>query len=474
MIFTSNIFLFLFLPLYLLVYFSSKTSWRSFVIVLGSYSFYAWWRPDFLLLFIGITYWNYLFGLKIHKLRDTNKKLAFRWLTVGVIGNLATLGYFKYTNFGAEVLAKALGQFGIDTFTLEHIILPLGISFYVFQALSYIVDIYRKDAEPTHRFVDFAAFISLFPQLIAGPILRYRLIEKQLRERTHSWELFSLGASRFMLGFTKKVLIADSIAPLNSYLMSTPDPSMLDVWIGCLASIVQLYFDFSGYSDMAIGLGMMMGFRFAENFNQPFLAMSLTEFWRRWHLTLSEFLRDYVYIPIINSGLVVGLLASFLTMLLSGLWHGASFSFILFGAYYGFFMVLEKVFGLTTNINSPYVFWRNMLAVAMVTMSMPLFITGDAGHSLEIYAGAFGFYGIGEISDLILGTSQMTLAFLVLGLIWIVVTSYINRRFYALKQEQYFMSHVSGLYAVLLWAGFLLAITKLSASSFSPFLYFQF
>ncbi|MFC3153301.1 MBOAT family O-acyltransferase [Litoribrevibacter euphylliae] len=474
MIFTSNIFLFLFLPFYLLMYFASKASWRSFIIVLGSYSFYAWWRPDFLLLFIGITYWNYVFGLKIHKLRDENKKAAFRWLTVGVIGNLATLGYFKYANFGAEVLANALGQFGINTFTLEHIILPLGISFYVFQALSYIVDIYRKDAEPTHRFVDFAAFISLFPQLIAGPILRYRLIEKQLRERTHSWELFSLGACRFMLGFTKKVLIADSIAPLNSYIMSASEPTMMDAWIGCLASIVQLYFDFSGYSDMAIGLGMMMGFRFAENFNQPFLAMSLTEFWRRWHLTLSEFLRDYVYIPIINTGLVTALLASFLTMLLSGLWHGASFSFIFFGVYYGFFMVMEKVLGITTNITSPYSLWRNLLAVAMVVMSMPLFITGDTSHSLEIYAGAFGLNGIGSLSPIILGTSQMTLAFLVAGLIWVVITGFMNRRFYALKQDVYFMSHVSGLQAVFLWGAFLLAITKLSASSFSPFLYFQF
>ncbi len=474
MIFTSNIFLFLFLPVYLLFYYASKASWRSYIIVIGSYSFYAWWRPDFLLLFVGITYWNYLFGLKIYKLRDVNKKAAFRWLVVGVVGNLATLGYFKYANFGSEVLASTLGQMGVNTFTLEYVILPLGISFYVFQALSYIVDIYRNDANPTKRFVDFAAFISLFPQLIAGPILRYRLIEEQLKQRTHSWELFSLGASRFMLGFSKKVLIADSIAPLNSYLMGTSDPTMIDVWIGSLASLVQLYFDFSGYSDMAIGLGMMMGFRFAENFNQPFLAMSLTEFWRRWHLTLSEFLRDYVYIPIINTGLVAAAMASFITMTLSGLWHGASFSFIFFGMYFGIFMVLEKKLGITTNINSPYSFFRNIIAVAMVVMAMPLFITGDLAHSLDIYSGVLGFHGLGSINDVALGTSKMTLYFLVLGLIWVVCTGYINRRFYALKQEVYFMSHVSNLQAVLLWIAFAISVSKLSASSFSPFLYFQF
>jgi len=473
-IFTSNIFLFLYLPVYLLFYYAAKFSWRSYIIVIGSYSFYAWWRPDFLLLFVGITYWNYVFGLKIHALRDVDKPKAFRWLTVGVIGNLATLGYFKYANFGVEAIAAAMQQFGLDTFTLEKIILPLGISFYVFQALSYIVDIYRKDADPTNRFVDFAAFISLFPQLIAGPILRYSLIADQLRQRTHSWDLFSLGVSRFMLGFTKKVFIADSIAPLNSYLMSASDPTLIDVWIGSLASLVQLYFDFSGYSDMAIGLGMMMGFRFAENFNQPFLCMSMTEFWRRWHLTLSGFLRDYIFIPIAKTGWVTAAIASFITMALSGLWHGASFSFILFGVYFGVFMVIEKRFGFTTGIDSPYSFVRNFIAVAMVVMAMPLFITGNLSHSINIYAGAMGLHGVGSFDPMLISTSKMTLAFLALAMVWVVITGVINRRFYALKQEVYVMSHVSKWQAAILWAAFVISVTKLAASSFSPFLYFQF
>lgn len=474
MIFTSNIFLFLYLPIYLLFYYAARFSWRSYIIVIGSYSFYAWWRPDFLLLFVGITYWNYLFGLKIYSLRDSDKPKAFRWLVVGVIGNLATLGYFKYANFGVEVIASAMQQFGLDTFTLEKIILPLGISFYVFQALSYIVDIYRKDADPTNRFVDFAAFISLFPQLIAGPILRYSLIADQLRQRTHSWELFSLGVSRFMLGFTKKVFIADSIAPINTYLLTSSDPTMIDAWIGCLASLLQLYFDFSGYSDMAIGLGMMMGFRFAENFNQPFLCMSMTEFWRRWHLTLSGFLRDYIFIPIAKTGLVTAAIASFLTMALSGLWHGASFSFILFGMYFGIFMVLEKQFGWTTNIDSRYSLSRNIIAVTMVVMSMPLFMTGNLNHSIDIYAGMLGVNGIGNLDLILIATSKMTLAFLLISIIWVIITGVINRRFYALNQDVYVMSHVSKVQAVVLWTAFILAVTKLAASSFSPFLYFQF
>ena len=474
MIFTSNIFLFLYLPVFLLFYYSARNSWRSHIIVIGSYSFYAWWRPDFLLLFVGITYWNYLFGLKIYALRDVDKQKAFRWLTVGVIGNLATLGYFKYTNFGVEVIASAMQEFGLNTFTLERIILPLGISFYVFQALSYIVDIYRDEAKPTRRFVDFAAYISLFPQLIAGPILRYSLIDEQLRQRTHSWDLFSLGVSRFMLGFIKKVFIADSLAPMNSYLMTASDPTLIDVWVGCLGSLLQLYFDFSGYSDMAIGLGMMMGFRFAENFNQPFLCMSMTEFWRRWHLTLSEFLRDYIFIPIAKTGWVTAAVASLITMTLSGLWHGASFSFILFGVYFGVFIVLEKRFGFATDIKSPYSFVRNMIAVAMVVFAMPLFITGDLRHTIDIYAGTFGLNGVGSLDPMLIATSKMTMAFLLLALAWVVIAGVINRRFYAVKQEVYVMSHVSKWQAILLWAAFILSVSKLAANSFSPFLYFQF
>ena len=474
MIFTSNIFVFLYLPLFLVLYYLVKPAWRSHVIVLGSYLFYAWWRPDFLFLFVGITYWNYVFGKKIFSLRDSDRKAAFRWLTLGVVGNLATLGYFKYANFGADVIGSAMAQFGLDPFVMENIILPLGISFYVFQALSYIVDIYRKDADPTDRFVDFAAFISLFPQLIAGPILRYEVIASQLRSRVHSFDLFSLGVCRFMLGFSKKVLIADSLAPISAYYLTISEPTMAEAWFGSAISILQLYFDFSGYSDMAIGLGMMMGFRFAENFNQPFLCMSMTEFWRRWHMTLSGFLRDYVFVPIIKTGWIGAGAASLLTMFLSGAWHGASFSFIFFGLYFGIIMYFERRYNWATNINSPYKLSRNLLAVAMVVMAMPLFSTGDLAKSIEIYGGAIGMNGIGNLDNYLYYTSATSFAFVFIAVGWIVVASVINRRFYDLKPETYFMSNVGGVQAALLWVAFGLSVTKLAASSFSPFLYFQF
>ena len=421
MVFTSNVFLFLFLPVFLLVYYAVKDSWRSYVIVLGSYLFYAWWRPDFLLLFVAISYWNYWFGLLIKRRIDADdKKSAFRLLCLGVAGDLAALGYFKYANFGVEVIAAALAPLGINTFTLEHIILPLGISFYVFQALSYIVDIYRKDAEPTRRFVDFAAFIALFPQLVAGPILRYSLIDQQLKQRTHSMELFSLGACRFMLGFVKKVLIADSLAPMGTVILGSSEPQMVDAWFGMLICLLQLYFDFSGYSDMAIGLGMMMGFRFAENFNQPLLCQSLTEFWRRWHLTLADFLRDYIYVPLVRSKRVSADGALFCTMLLSGFWHGASFAYIFFGLYFAVLMVAERRLGLVTKIGGPYKWWRNLLALIFVVGVMPFFITGDMQHALRIIPAMLGFNGIGSLEVYLLATSQMTLAFTLVAVVWLL------------------------------------------------------
>lgn len=474
MVFSSNVFLFLFLPLFLSVYYLARPAWRSLVILAGSYLFYAWWRPDFLLLFVAVTYWNYLFGSLVYRYRDHQPKRAFYLLTIGVLGNLAALGYFKYANFGVDVIAAALQPLGINTFTLEYIILPLGISFYIFQAITYVVDIYRKDAEPARNFVDFAAYIALFPQLIAGPILHYRYIDQQFKHREHSWDLFSLGAARFMLGFIKKVLIADSLAPISANFLANPDPQMIDAWAGSAIALVQLYFDFSGYSNMAIGLGMMMGFRFVENFNQPFLAKSMTEFWRRWHLTLADFLKNYIYVPLMKAGLMRPAAALFATMLISGIWHGASFAFIAFGLYFAITMVLERKYNLVTGPSDPYRFLPNLISLILLAMVMPFFTTGSFQHSLTIYAGMFGFYGLGSMDTYLLSASRLALAFVGVAVVWLVVAGVINTRFYAHPDRVYFMADVSGWPSVLLWGGFLLAISKLVASSFSPFLYFQF
>lgn len=475
MIFASNVFLFLYLPVFLLVYFLSRPQWRSTVIVAASYLFYAWWRPDFLLLFVGITYWNYWFGLRIKaRLEAGDKRWAFRLLWIGIIGNLSTLGYFKYANFGADVLATLLAPLGINTFTLETIFLPLGISFYVFHALSYIVDIYRKDATPTNSFIDFAAFVALFPHLVAGPILRYSQLAPQLRHREHSLELFSLGVCRFMLGFIMKVLIADQLAPIASLFISEGTLQMGDAWFGLVVSTLQLYFDFAGYSHMALGLALMMGFRFPENFNQPYVSQSVTEFWARWHMTLAHFLRDYVYMPLVRKRIAGAMPALVYTMLLSGLWHGASFAFICWGLFFGLAMVTERKLGIATKITTPYKLLRNLRTVFLITLSMPLFFTSNLTHSLEIYKAMLGFNGTGSLDLYVLGASKMAMAFALVAVAWLILSGINNVRFYAGNKQQYFMRHVGGMKMLLLWAGFALSLSSLAAHSFSPFLYFQF
>lgn len=475
MIFASNVFLFLYLPVFLLVYFLARPAWRSSVIVAASYLFYAWWRPDFLLLFVGITYWNFWFGLRIRQRQEAgNRQAASRLLWLGVIGNLATLGYFKYANFGAEVLAALLAPLGINTFTLEHILLPLGISFYVFHALSYIIDIYRKDAEPTRNFIDFAAFVALFPHLVAGPILRYSQLAPQLRQRTHSLELFSIGVGRFMVGFIMKVLIADNLAPVSGLFIAQGELQLVESWFGLLAACFQLYFDFAGYSNMAIGLALMMGFRFPENFNQPFVAQSVTEFWQRWHMTLAHYLRDYVFMPLVRKRVAGPMPALVLTMLLSGLWHGASFAFIFWGLFFGVAMVIERQLGIATKVTTPYRFWRNMRTAVLILLSMPLFFTNDLRHSLDIYAGLLGLNGLGSLDLYILGTSRMAMAFNLVALAWLVLAGRNNVRYYAGLKDGYVMQHFGGVQALMLWSGLFVALSSLAANSFSPFLYFQF
>ena len=294
MVFSTPIFLFLFLPLFLGVYYLLPFRARSPLILVSSYIFYGWWRVDFLALFFGVTLLSYLAGLGIAQAQT--KRTAKFYLTLGVTFDLAALGYFKYFNFGVDSLNAAFSSIGVPTFTAWAVVLPIGLSFYTFQAISYVVDVYRKDAPPARNFWDLSAFIALFPQLIAGPVLRYKDLADQFEERTHTLDKFSEGALRFMVGFCKKVLIADGVATLADRVFATSDPTAAAAWLGAIAYTVQLYFDFSGYSDMAIGLGLMMGFRFMENFNYPYVSRSITEFWTRWHISLSSWApRLFVY-----------------------------------------------------------------------------------------------------------------------------------------------------------------------------------
>lgn len=393
MVFSSPIFVFAFLPLFLGVYYASPARARSAVILLGSYAFYGWWRLDYLLLIFGMSLVSYFAAEVAH--RATRKTVKRRAVQLAVAFDLAVLGYFKYTMFfmsGLGDLSEALGGGDI---TIPSIILPIGISFHTFQSISYIIDVARKDAPPARSLVDFLAFGALFPQLIAGPVLRYKDLAEQFVQRTHSVDLFLQGVARFAQGLAMKLLVADTVAPLADRVFALSDPSMAEAWLGALAYSIQLFFDFAGYSAMAIGLGLMIGFRFVENFNAPYVSCSITEFWRRWHISLSHWLRDYLYVPL--GGNRCGTFRTYvnlmLTMVLGGLWHGANWTFLLWGAWHGLWLAIERALG----ARSGGTVWPRPCAWAftmmLVILGWVMFRAETVGSALAIYSGMFGANG---------------------------------------------------------------------------------
>ena len=470
MIFSTNLFLFLFLPSFLLAYYMTPTRYRSWTILVGSYTFYAWWRVDFLALFIAVTLWNYFFGLKIAQ-AEFKSTTAKRYLAAGITGNLLTLAYFKYANFGVVTVNAVMTELGLDPWLVTNVILPIGISFYIFQAISYIIDVYRKDTPPTENLIDFAAFIALFPQLIAGPVLRYKDIADQFTHRTHSLEKFSLGVQRFMLGFIKKVFIADSIAPLVDNGFALEDPTTADAWLSILAYSAQLYFDFSGYADMAIGLGLMMGFRFCENFNQPYISQSITEFWRRWHISLSSWLRDYLYISLGgNRGSKLKTYRNLLlTMLLGGFWHGANWTFIVWGAWHGGILAIEKALGVNTKGEGLNLF-KWMLTLLLVMIGWVIFRADSVSSAFTLYKAMFTNNGFALSDAYSNSITSLQIVMLMIALLIIIVRGVAGKY---LPLNTTLTKFSAGLASILLPL-FVLSIFKLSAQSYSAFLYFQF
>jgi len=478
MVFSSNIFLFAFLPTFLTFYYLTPESKRSWVILIGSYIFYAWWRVDFLLLFIAVTLWNYFIGRGISN-SAARSIAAKRWVAVGVTVNLSVLAYFKYANFGVATVNAAMTELGLDPWLLTAVILPIGISFYIFQAISYIIDVYRGDTPATENLVDFAAFIALFPQLIAGPVLRYKDVADQFSQRVHTVDKFSQGAQRFMLGFIKKVVIADTLAPMVNQGFALQDPSFFDAWLAVLAYTAQLYFDFSGYADMAIGLGLMMGFRFMENFTHPYISQSITEFWRRWHISLSSWLRDYLYIPLGGNrrGAIVTYRNLFLTMLLGGLWHGANWTFLIWGAWHGLVLALEKALGLdTSGLRFSPLRW--LFCLLLVMLGWVVFRAENVTQALILYRALIPTLGVESLQLSPLYAGQITsLQLSTLLLSWLVI---VLRGFYQRHQETQASVSINGTalvplsYSVLIMPLFVLAVFKLSAERYSAFLYFQF
>ncbi len=472
MVFSSTIFIFIFLPLFLIGYYSVPNRFRSHIILIASYIFYAWWRVDFLALFAGITLFNYIVSKAIIK-HDRHSK---SFLILGIAINLLTLGYFKYFNFGIDSLNMLIGSPEEHAITAWSVILPIGISFYIFQAISYLIDVHRGDAKPAKRFVDFAAFIALFPQLIAGPVLRYKDVADQFTDRTHTWGKFNEGAIRFAMGFCKKVLIADTLAPLADSIFALEDPTMAEAWLGTLAYTAQLYFDFSGYSDMAIGLGLMVGFRFIENFNQPYISRSITEFWKRWHISLSTWLRDYLYIPLGGNrkGKSRTYINLILTMVLGGLWHGANWTFVLWGAMHGIIMAFERF--ITSKAKpSPY---PKIIALPLtlffVMAGWVLFRSESLTNAHSMFMGMFGQNGFALSNEVTWSITYLQIFTLISAYVITFAFPLIRGKRSETTRMKSWAAHLSIPQQILVCTIFTIGLCKLIAQSFSPFLYFQF
>lgn len=340
MVFSSLLFLFRFLPAILLVYYIVPRQWRNLVLLLFSLAFYAWGEPIYIILMLASIVVSYIGGVLVDRFKQAEKmKAAKAALIISSAINLSLLAFFKYADFAIETVNSLTGT----RIAGLQLALPIGISFYTFQTVSYIMDVYRGEAAVQKNPISFGTYVTMFPQLIAGPIVQYKTIDTQLRTRKETAEQFSEGIRRFMIGLGKKVLLANNVGALWEAIQATDSAqiSVLTAWMGLAAYTFQIYFDFSGYSDMAIGLGRMLGFHFSENFEYPYISRSITEFWRRWHISLSTFFRDYVYIPL-GGNRYHAIRNIFIVWLLTGLWHGASWNFIFWGLFYGVLLFIEK------------------------------------------------------------------------------------------------------------------------------------
>lgn len=395
LVFSSISFIGFFLPVTLLIYHICPVRARNGLLALVSLFFYAWGEPKYVLIMIFSTVFDYINGLGIERMQQKGKT-GRGFLILSIVGNLAILGFFKYTDFAISSVNKLASL----SLPLAGIALPIGISFYTFQTMSYSIDVYRGDTKAQHNIIDFAAYVTMFPQLIAGPIVRYRTIADELEankkggRRSLRSENFGLGMQRFILGLGKKVLLANQAGALWTEISALDHPSTALAWTGAVCYTFQIYFDFSGYSDMAIGLGRMLGFTFPENFNYPYTCSSITDFWRRWHMTLGSWFREYVYIPLGGNqrGMAVQLRNIFIVWMLTGLWHGAAWTFVCWGLYYGLILMLEKLFLLRWLDKLPG--WlHHVYTLPVIVIGWVIFASDDFNMTGKLLSAMFGLNG---------------------------------------------------------------------------------
>ena len=465
MLFSGIPFLFYFLPIVMLLYFLVPFKLKNAVLLLASLVFYAWGEPKYVVLMVFSILLFFFCGLAIGKAR--RKKWQKKWLTVSVVCSLALLGVFKYADFFIDSFNAATGL----SIPLLRLALPIGISFYTFQCLSYTIDVYRGTAAVQKNVISFGTYVSLFPQLIAGPIVRYVDVARELETRTHSWENMALGLRRFLVGLAKKILIANTLGELTDLFRASGEKSVLFYWIYAIAFALHIYFDFSGYSDMAIGLGRVFGFHFIENFNYPYLSRSVAEFWRRWHMSLGSWFRDYVYIPLGGNRVSRGrwVFNTLVVWMLTGLWHGAAWNFVLWGLLYAVFLMIEKW---VPAIGKLPVVLRRIYVLLVVVLGFVLFNAADMNQAASDIAGMFGFGGVPLVTAETLYYLRSYGVVLILALIGStpVVRDLAKRLASGARTARLTAVLEPAVLAVLL----LLCTAYLVDGSFNPFLYFRF
>ncbi len=473
MVFSSVVFILFFLPIFLSLYHFTPSKYKNAVLLGSSIFFYAWGAPLFIFVLLLSTVIDFYLVGQLYRARGALKK---KWLIASLVMNLGLLAYFKYANFFIENLNFFLKQVGVESLSWTSVVLPIGISFYTFQTLTYSIDVYRNNAVPQKKLSNYVLYIMLFPQMIAGPIVRYNTIAKELEERHPSADDRLIGIYRFCVGLAKKVLIANVLGAYVDQYMGTvqggffvPD-STLTAWLIMLAYTFQIYFDFSGYSDMAIGLGRILGFSFPENFNMPYISKSITDFWRRWHITLGDFMKNYLYIPLGGNRGSKRLLYTNLVVvfLLSGLWHGASWNFVLWGCYHGFFLVVERLFlhKLYVKIGSVSI----LITFLIVMHGWVIFKIEDIGVAFQYVQKLWDF------SNVYSGNYQLQLL-VTLSVAFLLCFGALVPKIK--KGVQFYMASQFNIktHIVLIFSSVILYILSLSfilSSNFNPFIYYRF
>ncbi|MBU5255420.1 MBOAT family O-acyltransferase [Tissierella praeacuta] len=470
MVFSSILFLFYFLPVVLTIYFISPKKYRNFILFLSSLLFYSWGEPKYIWIMLFSTVLDYTCGKLVYRYKDNKDVNKSRlWLGVSIFTNLGLLGFFKYFDFFISNINNIF-DFNISLLNLT---LPIGISFYTFQTMSYTIDVYRGDTKVQNNIISFGTYVTLFPQLIAGPIVRYQTVAEEINNRIESYDLFSEGIKRFILGLGKKVLLANNIGLLwkNISSLNTWDIPVLTAWLGILGFSFQIYFDFSGYSDMAIGLGKIFGFNFLENFNYPYMSKSITEFWRRWHISLGTWFREYLYIPLGGNrkGRFKHIRNILIVWILTGIWHGASWNFALWGLFFGVILIIEKLFLLNLLEKLPHYLTR-IYTLSLVLMSWVIFAFDSIKDGLNYIKILFGFGNnpiFNHTSLYLLYTNILLFLILIIGStdipkrLWKYMSNRFNNKLWII--ENIFLLLVLGL-----------SIAYLVDQSYNPFLYFRF